>query len=733
MKLIERIATWVGVDVTGTNKPEVVQLREQLEQGRQHKRAEAYAQAEACFAQAEALATSLGDRAILTIVTLHRADLHILGRQYDAAEALLRPLEAETRAAGEKAQNAYTRIALGTLAQARQSWAVARSDYEAALETAREAKAQGAEGRALGHLADTYLHEENLSYAVHLLREAMPRLSASGDVELSSYFHGRLGQALLRTNHEAEGEQLLGRALRLAENMQYRRFERMWHSALGRRAAETGRDSEAYRHFAQALERISEPVATDGLVTEALETLREIARTCLDLGRVDEALKYAERALALAPDDPAAQGVMGMVLRGAGRSADALSYLLMAATPADDAVAATGADIDPGILRSLAAVQAETGDVDGALATFQRALASAQERNDRLDEARVLRDLGAFYAGQNQPHNALKTWSSALQIYEARDYHAQVARLYCDIAGLRSFMGQNQRAIKDYEQALMHLNSIDDPETRGVVLSNAATAYVEQGDIETAESFFSESIKIAQKLGDRMAEATRRGNYGWFLLVTGRTQRALSALDYAIKQSEMLASPLHLAVQTSNLGLVRAEMGDVDAALRLHEDALTQVSALSPTFHNRYWTAVIRCNLANQLLATLPGAPDARSQVLSEAAAHFDAALAVARAIENNEGIIRGLTGLGRVALLRDDAAQAGALLDEAVGLARRTLSRRALAEALMASADVQQRRGEAGRAAATWEEARRIFEVLHHPSAGRPPAWLSPPSAPQG
>jgi hypothetical protein len=58
------------------------------------------------------------------------------------------------------------------------------------------------------------------------------------------------------------------------------------------------------------------------------------------------------------------------------------------------------------------------------------------------------------------------------------------------------------------------LNSVEDQETRGIVLANAATVYVDQGDIETAESFFAESIQIAQKLEDRLAESTRRGNYG---------------------------------------------------------------------------------------------------------------------------------------------------------------------------------------------------------------------------
>lgn len=753
MKLIERIASWVGFDVNATTKPEVVQLREALEEGRQHKRAEDYDQAEACFTRAHDLAHALGDNAILAIVNLHRADLYIRQRRFDEARNLLTRLQEVAQTSGEQAQQAYARVAVGTLALAEDNWNAARTDFEAALRVARSAKAQGAEGRAMGHLADTYLHERNLSYAIHLLRDALPKLNASGDIELSSYFVGRLGQALLMTGQDAEGDQLLGRALRLAEHMKYRPFERMWHLALGQRASQIGHDSEAFKHFKQVLDMLPPESFENADTTQRVDTLREIAKTCLNLDRKEEALTYVQQAVELAPDDPITQGVMGMVLRAVGRSAEALPYLKQSvaaqAQPASapsnsvptemttDTVANTVAKAADGqvnandnlttqsmVLRSLAAAEAETGEGEAALGIYQQALAMAQNQGNRLEEARVLRDLGLFYAGQNQAQAALKTWAAALEIYDSQDYPAQVARLYCDIAGLRTFMGHNQRAMKDYEQALMHLSGIDDLETRGVVLSNAATAYVEQGDVDTAESFFGESIKIAQKLQDRVAEATRRGNYGWFLLVTGRTTRAIAALEYAIKQSETLNLTLHRAVQTSNMGLAQAESDHPEQALELHRQALSWIvsTEVAPTFHNRYWQALIRCNLGHQLLnAAVDG-----DNATSEAREQFSAALEIGQSIENNELLIRAQTGLGRIAMTEGDLTAAMQSLNEAIALARRALSRRVLAEALRVSAEVNHQNGDDTRAKAQWEEARRLFEILHHPAAQRPPVWLA-------
>lgn len=566
----------------------------------------------------------------------------------------------------------------------------------------------------MGHLADTYLRDNNASYAVHLLREALPKMNSSGDIELSSYFVGRLGQALLATGQDAEGDQMLGRALRLAEHLRYRRFERLWHLALGERAAMQGRDAEAYKHFEATLTTMPDDAP------ERLEIFREMAKVCLNLDKGTQALHYARRAVEFAPDDPVTQGVLGAVLRANGKSGEALPHLKAAVEHAT-----ASSQFDGTIWRSLAAAQSDTGDHDAALETFQQALEHVRklESSDwRLEEARIQRDFGVFYARHNQPQQALKAWSAALEIYQNHNYHAQVARLYSDIASLRTALGQGQRAMKDYEQALMALNLVHDQETRGVVLANAATAYVEQGDLETAESFFSESIKIAQKLQDRAAEATRRGNYGWFLLATGRTQRALAALEYAVKQSEVLDMPLHLAVQTSNLALAHADLGEHEQALALHRRALTLIESMN----NPYWLAIIKINLAGYLLNEALNAP-AGAVDFTEAADLLESALQTGQSIDNSEVIIRAQTGLARVSLLRGDLNDASVRVTESVNQARRMLNRRLLAEALLVTAELHANiPNDHQRAVDLWEEARKLFEMLHHPAALQPPKWLT-------
>ncbi|NJO83742.1 MAG: tetratricopeptide repeat protein [Blastochloris sp.] len=366
------------------------------------------------------------------------------------------------------------------------------------------------------------------------------------------------------------------------------------------------------------------------------------------------------------------------------------------------------------VLRSLATAQAESGDTDAAVEMYKRAIAGAVKVEAVLELAQARRDLGLLYLKRKQMTEAIQVWLEALSIYEERNAHAQIARLQCDIGNARRAIGQFQRSLRDYEQALMTLNLVDenDLETRGLVLSNAANIYAEQGDVESADAFFNESVALADKLGDRAAEATRLGNYGWFSLLVGRPRRAMSALERALKLSQELRLPLQSAVQTDNIGLVHDVLGEYELALDQHRRAL----ALLGEGGSRYWRASFLINQAHTL--TMLRRPDEAQPLLDEA-------LKIGRAEDNSELVIRAQTGIGEVALLRDDPNAADTPLNEAIALARRIEARRLLALALSARSQQLAALERIADANAAWEEAQRWFTMLHMPQGKTSPAWL--------
>jgi tetratricopeptide (TPR) repeat protein len=258
----------------------------------------------------------------------------------------------------------------------------------------------------------------------------------------------------------------------------------------------------------------------------------------------------------------------------------------------------------------------------------------------------------------------------------------------------------------------MMLSSIEDEATRGIVISNAAIAYADLGDVVSAEAFFTESIDIAQQLNDHTAEATRRGNYGWFLLSTGRPQRAIITLEQALHLSEEAGLAVQQAVQTDNLGLAHDHTGDLEQALHYHRRALEQIATLD----NPHWSNIIKVNLATTLL---------ERDDIEEARALLRQALAAGRQQGDVEVIVRGLIGQARLALLDEQPQEADDMLEEATHLARRADMRRQLAEALQVYSEQQAALDHTDRSLTLWDEAQKLFTIMQMPQADLEPEWL--------
>jgi tetratricopeptide (TPR) repeat protein len=306
----------------------------------------------------------------------------------------------------------------------------------------------------------------------------------------------------------------------------------------------------------------------------------------------------------------------------------------------------------------------------------------------------------------------------------------------------------------------MLLNSVpaDDLVTRGLVLSNAANAFADQGDAESADAFFNEAIALAGRIGDTTAESVRSGNYGWFLLQVGRPRRAQTMLARALQVNTDPNALLLRAVQTDNLAQAHVVLGEHAEALRTHDEALKWAERAG----DERWRCLIALNraaarvtmnhkdaearalVAAQALVTQPVAPgtnieeqmaavtaDAHARTADDHAAldaladAAQAALSYGLAHQDAEWIIHAQSHLGRRALALGDLSEAAARLDDATARARRADLRRLLAEALDARSQVYRAAGQLTEARAAWAEAARLYTILHMPQAKLKPAGL--------
>lgn len=703
MNVLEWLAIWFGQQPT-----QVHPLRESLDEGRRLKFAEDYAGALAAFERVRAVLPP-DDPLALTVVELHEIEIQIEAGSFDDAAARIDRAEA---AATQPAQQAYLTNARGMLAQARGDLDGARTHYEAARARAKEAQLVGAEGRAACHLAEVVLLDGNAAYAVHLLRENLARLQTAGDLELSCAFVGVYGLALIETGQNGEGLDMLRNALTLSEGAGYIKYDRRWSLALAEHAIKDGRYFDAGSHLERALRLFDgSPRSSAAFSAQYAGALLLASRAALYTQDFDAAITHAERGLAQAEKagDAAAaltaRGALGIALRMAGRSAEAIPHLLAAAQPGDSIE----------VLRNLAAAYDQTGDQAAAAQTYASAITRAHAAGSPLEEAQARRDYGVTLHGAGKQADAIEQWTAALALFEDLKVVSQTARLRIDLGNARRALGQHGRALREYEQALMLLSSLEehDRDTRGLVLANAAVAYADSGDAESADNFFSEAITIAERSGDQPGEAVRLSNYGWFLLMVGKPRRAIASLDRAVALCEKLNLQPHIAVACDNLGLAYDVLTEYPRALELHRRALHLIDAASYP----QWLAVFRVNTAHTLIALGDLAP--AEPLLADA-------LAAARGVPSAaETVIRALVGQALIAIARGTPAAADAPLDEAIALARHADLRRALAEALSARSRQQAAAGASDAAAAAWDEASRLYGRLNMPQAKQPPAWL--------
>jgi tetratricopeptide (TPR) repeat protein len=727
VSFFDRLAEKLGLrSVGGGNTPSATgheTLQTLLERMKRYKRSGDYDKAlqeiERATQMISGYEQSLVNESLPFALRLHTADIYTQQKRYVDAQNLLLQLQNEAESHKQKAYLAYVLMALGSLSQDQAQWELARDYYERALRVGKEYKLVGAEGRAQGHLADTYLNEGNASFATYLLQEAIPKINTSGDMELSSYFVGRLGESLIIQGKKSEGQNLIGRALRIAEQMEYRQYQIRWRNVLAVEAMGEGLYDEARRLLTNVLTQLSTQSPKDG--AKVVLVLCRLVKVCLRLNDISAALDYSQQATEFTDglsdaDKLLLEATLGVVARTVHDYDATIAHLNTAIDGGYANHTWTEGEHSPvEIFRNLAVAYTEKGDYVSARTTFDSALAHAEKRDDPLDNAAIHRDIGIFYMRQSQLDEALKEWQIALRLYEGRGQYARVARLYCDIAHFRKQSGQFKRAMADYQMALQTLSSVDDTETRGVVLANTAIAFVDYGDMETVDAFFTESIQIAGQLADRLAESTRRGNYGWFLLITGKPDRALDMLEYALRLSEQLGVKMQLAVQTDNIGLVYDEKGNYERAVYYHAKAWELLVGSD----DNHWRGIVSANLGNSLVSL---------GKLVEAQKLLDVALESGRQNDDTEVIARALMGMVRLRLAEPESNTNDLItwLDEAQTRAEATHSRRLMGDVYALRSRVEAHLGDMPKAREAWDRAVSMFKLLSLPTADNIPAWLA-------
>lgn len=170
----------------------------------------------------------------------------------------------------------------------------------------------------------------------------------------------------------------------------------------------------------------------------------------------------------------------------------------------------------------------KTGDVQGAIASWQTALSAYQNTNNSANQAIVREKLAIAYQQIGQFEQAIDLWQAAIANYRSSGDFVKVERLLVEQAQTYSRLGQNTEAI-----ALL------------------CGAFETDKDCPQSEG---SALQIARKFSDHQGEAAALGSLGEAYRLRGKHDAAIKTLETSLKIVQDNNLPTYRSSVLNSLG-----------------------------------------------------------------------------------------------------------------------------------------------------------------------------------
>jgi class 3 adenylate cyclase len=338
-----------------------------------------------------------------------------------------------------------------------------------------------------------------------------------------------------------------------------------WIDGLGR--PEDHAEMLAY-HWSSALELVRASGSDDDEVLERTRlALRAAGDRAAGLNNHVAAASLYEEALELWPEPDAElpelvfRRAKSLHLAGDDRRQDALD-------------AAREALIEAGMPEPAAEAEAflahgawYRGDRDEAVVHYARAHELVQSRDASPSKARVLALSARFQMLAGNIEEAIEIARGALAIAEALQLDELRAHALTTIGSSKSRHVLSSGR-PELEEALEIALAIDSP-IAGTTMNNLAVVDIWEGDFRRGDEIYPESLRLAERFGDRDAARFVRGNAIYGAYVRGRWDEALDAADAFV--AECASSPHYQeGLVRRARGAIRLARGDLAGAAEDH-------------------------------------------------------------------------------------------------------------------------------------------------------------------
>ena len=253
----------------------------------------------------------------------------------------------------------------------------------------------------------------------------------------------------------------------------------------------------------------------------------------------------------------------------------------------------------------------------------------------------------------------------ATALYEPTDHRPLGARFGQDVAvailAYRSWalwlLGYPEAALRDADDTLRNAREIGQAATLMHALFHASIPYAVCGNHAVAAAQAQELVALAEEKGALFWKALGMVRQGCVLALTGRASDATEMLIPGIAAHPTMGATLNAPFYLLHLARAHAELGQLEAALRCIGEAMTAAE----TTKEKWCEAEIHRTAGE--IALMSPEPDA-----AKAQAHFERAIAIARAQKAKSWELRAATSLARLWRDHGERQQARDLLAPVYG-----------------------------------------------------------------
>ncbi len=262
--------------------------------------------------------------------------------------------------------------------------------------------------------------------------------------------------------------------------------------------------------------------------------LGELGLVYSDLGQVEKAIQYYEKALAIDKESRNRRG-------------------------------------EENQLGNIGTAYSNLGQVEKAIQYYEKALAIAQEIGDRSGEGAHLGNMGSAYRALGQVEKAIQYYENALDIaVKIEDKRIEDKRneggWLENLGTAYSHLGQVEKAIQYYEKALDIAVEIEDKINEGRWLGNLGNAHYSLGQVDKAIQYYEKALAIAQKIEDKRNEGTWLGNLGLAYSNLGQVDKAIQYHETALA-CLLLARDIRTQIKDPYLEQTEANLNDLKEKL----------------------------------------------------------------------------------------------------------------------------------------------------------------------